>query len=37
LNILRGEETKRLFDYRAVVTDPNSISEASETKKMQLL
>ena len=37
INILRGEETKRLFDYRAIVTDPNSISEASNTKKAELL
>ena len=37
LQILRGEESKRLFDYKAIVTDPNSISEASKEKKMQLL
>jgi hypothetical protein len=34
---LRGEESKRLFDYKAVVTDPNSISEASKAKKESLL
>jgi hypothetical protein len=37
LNVLRGEESKRLFDYKAIVTDPNSISEASNEKKAQLL
>jgi hypothetical protein len=37
LNILRGEESKRVFDYRAIVTDPNSISEASNAKKAELL
>lgn len=37
LNILRGEESKRLFDYKAIVTDPNSISEASNEKKALLL
>lgn len=37
LQVLRGEESKRLFDYRAIVTDPNSISEASNEKKTQLL
>lgn len=37
LQVLRGEESKRLFDYKAIVTDPNSISEASNEKKTQLL
>lgn len=37
LNILRGEESKRLFDYKVIVTDPNSISEASNAKKAELL
>jgi hypothetical protein len=37
LNVLRGEEAKRLFDYRAIVTDSNSISEASNAKKAELL
>ena len=37
LNVLRGEESKRLFDYKAIVTDPNSISEASNAKKAQIL
>lgn len=33
LNVLRGEESKRLFDYRVVVTNPNSISKIEEDKK----
>lgn len=33
LNILRGEESKRVFDYRVIVTNPNAISEIEETKK----
>lgn len=37
LNVLRGEETKRVFDYRVVVTNPNAISEIEENKKNALL
>ena len=37
LNILRGEESKRVFDYRVVVTNPNSLSEIEEEKKNALL
>ena len=37
LNVLRGEESKRVFDYRVVVTNPNSISEIENTKKNLLL
>lgn len=37
LNILKGEESKRVFDYKVIVTDPNSVSEASEAKKAELL
>jgi len=33
LNVLRGEESKRLFDFKVVVTNPNAISEIEETKK----
>lgn len=33
LNVLRGEEAKRRFTYRVVVTNPNAISEIEETKK----
>ena len=37
LNILRGEEAKRVFDFKVIVTDPNSISEASNAKKAELM
>lgn len=36
LNVLRGEELSRIFDYRVIVTNPNAISEIEETKKQQL-
>ena len=32
LNVLRGEESDRPFDFRAVVTNPNAISEVEENK-----
>lgn len=37
LNVLRGEESKRVFDYRVIVTNPNAISEIEESKKELLL
>ena len=37
LNVLRGEESKRVFDFRVVVTNPNAISEIEENKKQELL
>lgn len=37
LNILRGEESKRVFDYRVVVTNPNAVSEIENNKKQELL
>ena len=37
LNVLRGEEAKRVFDFRVVVTNPNSVSEIEESKKQALL
>ena len=37
INVLRGEESKRVFDYRVIVTNPNSISEIEKTKKELLL
>ena len=37
LNVLRGEESKRVFDYRVVVTNPNAISEIENNKKQELL
>ena len=36
LNLLRGEESNRIFDYRAVVTNPNALSEI-ENKKQEAL
>ncbi len=37
LNVLRGEESKRIFDYRVVITNPNSISEIEKNKKAELM
>lgn len=37
LNVLRGEESKRVFDFKAVVTNPNSISEIESTKKNEIV
>jgi len=37
LNVLRGEEAKRAFDFKVVVTNPNAISEIEENKKKELL
>lgn len=36
LNVLRGEESKRVFDFRVVVTNPNSISEIENAKKEEV-
>lgn len=36
LNILRGEESKRIFDYKVVITNPNAISEIENNKKNEL-
>lgn len=36
LNVLRGEESKRLFDFRVVVTNPNAVSEIENNKKEQI-
>lgn len=37
LDVLRGEEAKRVFDYKVVVTNPNAVSEIEENKKNELL
>jgi hypothetical protein len=37
LNVLRGEELKRKFNFRAIVTNPNAISEIENNKKEALL
>ena len=36
LNVIRGEEAKRVFDYRVVITNPNAISEIENEKKQQV-
>ena len=36
LEVLHGEESKRLFDFRVVVTNPNAISEIEEEKNAQV-
>lgn len=36
LNVLRGEESKRVFDYRVVITNPNAVSEIENNKKQEL-
>lgn len=33
LDLLRGEESKRTFDFRVIVTNPNSISEIEDNKR----
>lgn len=37
LNVLRGEEAKRIFDFKVVITNPNAITEIENTKKEALL
>ena len=37
LNVLRGEESKRVFDFRVVITNPNAITEIENNKKQELL
>lgn len=37
LNVLKGEEFQRVFDYHVVVTNPNAISEIEENKKQVFL
>ena len=37
LNVLRGEELKRVFDYRVVITNPNAISEIENNRKAELM
>ncbi len=36
LDVLRGEESKRVFDYKVIVTNPNAISEREEQKKTEV-
>jgi hypothetical protein len=37
LELLRGEELKRVFDFRMTITNPNAISEVEDNKKKLLL
>lgn len=37
LNVLRGEESKRVFDFKVVITNPNAITEIENNKKQELL
>ena len=37
LNVLRGEESKRVFDFKVIITNPNSISEIENNKKQEVL
>ena len=37
LQVLRGEEAKRIFDFKVIVTNPNSISEIEDNKKAEVL
>lgn len=37
LNVLRGEESKRVFDYKVIITNPNAVSEIENNKKEAIL
>jgi hypothetical protein len=37
LNVLRGEGSRRVFDFKVVVTNPNAITEIENNKKQELL
>lgn len=37
LNVLKGEESKRVFDFKVVVTNPNAITEIETNKRNELL
>lgn len=37
LRVLHGEESKRVFDYNIVITNPNAITEIQEAKKVEIL
>lgn len=36
LNVLKGEESERVFDFRAIVTNPTAISEMEEEKNAEV-
>jgi hypothetical protein len=37
LNVLSGEESRRVFDFKVIVTNPLAISEVENNKKNELL
>lgn len=37
INVLRGEELKRVFDYRVIVSNPNAITKMEDNKRDELL
>lgn len=37
LRVLHGEESKRVFDYSVVITNPTAITEIQEAKKAEIL
>ena len=37
LRVLIGEESKRVFDFKVVVTNPNAVTEIENNKKQELL
>lgn len=37
LSVLRGEESKRIFDFKVIVTNSNSVSEIENNKKQEVL
>lgn len=37
LRVLHGEESKRVFDYRVVVTNPTAITDMQEGKKAEIM
>ena len=37
LRVLHGEESKRVFDYRVVVTNPTAITDMQERKKSEIM
>jgi hypothetical protein len=36
LDVLRGEELNRVFDYRVIITNPNAVTEIENNKKAEL-
>lgn len=37
LNVLKGEDLARVFDYKVVITNPNAVSEIENAKKQELI